>query len=166
MVEPATRNDEDDEANASETPEQKKRKRRESAAVQKIKQSKEFARRKARRTGEPDGDDDGDDDIIARGILYEKARPMPGQLENCEICSKRFTVTPYSKTGPNGGLLCAKCSKDLADKEKKSKPKKQVPRSGRRQNQSNLLDGVTQRGAQSLVETCTKVNLSLTFMTI
>ena len=121
--------------------------------MQKIKQSKEFARRKARRTGEPDGDDD----IIAREMMYEKTRPMPGQLENCEICSKRFTVTPYSKTGPNGGLLCAKCSKDLADKEKKSKPKKRGPRSGRRQNQSNLLDGVAHRGAQSLVEICIKV---------
>lgn len=142
------------EANANETPEQKKkRKRKEATAVQKIKQSKEFARRKARRTGEPDDDDD----YIAMEMMYEKSRPVPGQLENCEICSKRFTVTPYSKTGPNGGLLCPKCSKDLASDEKKSKGKKRGPRSGRRQNQSNLLDGVGQHGALSLVEMCTKV---------
>ncbi|KAL1983914.1 hypothetical protein VTN96DRAFT_9767 [Rasamsonia emersonii] len=89
-------------------------------------------------------------------MMYQKSRPLPGQLENCEICSKRFTVTAYSKTGPNGGLLCAKCSKEIADEEKKAKPKKTGPKSGRRQNQSNLLDGLVQRGAQSLVEMCTK----------
>ncbi|KAH8432581.1 DNA repair protein Rad7, protein [Aspergillus melleus] len=139
--------------NTSESPEQKKkRKRKESATLAKIKQSKEFARRKSRRTGEPDGDDD----FIAREMMHEKSRPMPGQLENCEICSKRFTVTPYSKTGPKGGLLCAKCSKEVADNEKSSKPKKRAPRTGRRQNQSNLLDGIAQHGALSLVEMCTK----------
>ncbi|KAA8642145.1 DNA repair protein Rad7, protein [Aspergillus tanneri] len=136
-----------------ESPEQRtKRKRKESATLQKIKQSKEFARRKARRTDEPDGDDD----IIARELMYEKSRPLPGQLENCEICSKRFTVTAYSKTGPNGGLLCKKCSQDLADDEKKSKARRSGPRSSRRQNQSNLLDGIVQQGALSLVEMCTK----------
>lgn len=138
-----------------ESPEQKKkRKRKESVALARIKQSKEFARRKSRRTGEPDEDDD----IIAQEMLHEKSRPMPGQLENCEICSKRFTVTPYSKTGPGGGLLCAKCSKEVADDEKKTKAKKRAPRTGRRQNQSNLLDGIAQHGALSLVEMCTKVS--------
>lgn len=132
----------------------KKRKRRVAATLSRIKQSKEFARRKARRTGEPDGDEDA----IAREMMYENSQPIPGQLENCETCSKRFTVTAYSKTGPNGGLLCPKCSKDLADKEKKLKPKSRGPKSGRRQNQSNLLDGVAQQGASSLVEMCTKVN--------
>ena len=82
---------------------------------------------------------------------------MPGQLENCEICSKRFTVTPYSKTGPNGGLLCAKCSRSLEDDGKKPKAKKCGPRTGRRQNQSNLLDGIAQQGALSLAEMCIKV---------
>lgn len=96
--------------------------------------------------------------------MYERSRPAPGQLENCEICSKRFTVTPYSKTGPNGGLLCPKCSKDLISDEKKSKGKKRGPRSGRRQNQSNLLDGIAQRGALSLVEMCTKVRWLLAIL--
>lgn len=90
-------------------------------------------------------------------MIDERSRPMPGQLGNCEICSKRFTVTPYSKTGPNGGLLCAKCSKEVGDKEKKSQPKKKGPRTGRRQNQSDLLDGIARYGALSLVEMCTKV---------
>ncbi|KKK24117.1 DNA repair protein [Aspergillus rambellii] len=145
--------DEEYEDNSGETPEQKKkRKRKETAALAKIKQSKEFARRKGRRTGEPDDDDD----FIAREMMYERSRPMPGQLENCEACSKRFTVTPYSKTGPNGGLLCAKCSKELTDKQKKAQPKKRGPRTGRRQNQSDLLDGISQYGALSLAEMCTK----------
>lgn len=130
--------------------------------MQKIKQSKEFARRKARRTGEPDGDDD----VIAREMMYERSRPTPGQLENCEICSKRFTVTAYSKTGPNGGLLCLTCSKDLANEEKNSKPKRRGPRSGRRQNQSNRLDGLAQRGALSLVEMCTKASLLLNMVVV
>ncbi|OJJ42995.1 hypothetical protein ASPZODRAFT_169816 [Penicilliopsis zonata CBS 506.65] len=144
----------------SETPEQrKKRKRKEAVALAKIKQSKEFARRKARRIGDldDDDDDDDDDDELARDMMYEKSRPMPGQLENCEICSKRFTVTAYSKTGPNGGLLCGKCSKEINDEEKKSKQKKRGPKIGRRQNQSNLLDGLVTQGALSLVEMCTKV---------
>ncbi|PLN78295.1 RNI-like protein [Aspergillus taichungensis] len=143
--------EQNDPEGTSESPEQrKKRKRKETAALAKIKQSKEFARRKSRRTGEP-GDDD---DSMARDILSEQSRPMPGQLENCEICSKRFTVTPYSKTGPNGGLLCAKCSKDQANDDKKPKVKKAGPRIGRRQNQSNLLDGNAQQGASTLVESC------------
>ncbi|KAL4992494.1 hypothetical protein BDW68DRAFT_149853 [Aspergillus falconensis] len=146
--------DEDEsEDNVGETPEErKKRKRKEAATLAKIKQSKEFSRRKARRIGEPD---DGDD-FIAREMMKEHTRPLPGQLENCEICSKRFTVTPYSKTGPMGGLLCAKCSKEVGDKEKKLQPKKRGPRAARRQNQSDLLDGIAQHGALSLVAMCTK----------
>ncbi|KAL4891396.1 RNI-like protein [Aspergillus ambiguus] len=150
---PPNAQDEGSESTTSESPEQrKKRKRKEAVALARIKQSKEFARRKSRRIGEPDDDDD----LIAREMMDEKARPMPGQLENCELCGKRFTVTPYSKTGPNGGLLCAKCSKEQANDEKKGKAKKRGPRTGRRQNQSNLLDGIAQQGALSLAELCTK----------
>ncbi|KAL6233885.1 hypothetical protein BDW75DRAFT_213825 [Aspergillus navahoensis] len=89
-------------------------------------------------------------------MMKERARPMPGQLENCEICSNRFTVTPYSKTGPKDGLLCAKCSKEFGDMGKELQPKKRGPRTARRQNQSDLLDGIAQHGALSLVEMCTK----------
>ncbi|KAL4933613.1 DNA repair protein Rad7, protein [Aspergillus undulatus] len=150
--EQAAENDEYED-NVGESPEEKKkRKRKEATTLAKIKQSKEFARRKARRIGEPDDDDD----FIAREMMDERSRPVPGQLENCEICSKRFTVTPYSKTGPNGGLLCAKCSKEVNDKEKKAQPKKRGPRTGRRQNQSDLLDHIAQEGALSLAEMCTK----------
>lgn len=143
----------EDEENGETQEQRKKRKRKEAATLAKIKQSKEFARRKSKRAVESDDDDDG----IARDMMYEKSRPLPGQLENCEICSKRFTVTAYSKTGPSGGLLCTKCSKEIAEEEKKAKPKKAVTKKSRRQNQSNLLDGLVQPGALSLVDMCTKV---------
>lgn len=95
--------------------------------------------------------------------MYTKSKPLPGQLEHCELCDKRFTVTPYSKTGPDGGLLCAKCSKEQEGQKKKdAKPKKQaVARDKRRQVQSNLLDGIVQEGAKSLGQLCIEVRDSL-----
>lgn len=135
-----------------ESPEEKSRKRKRQQAIEKIKKSKEFARRKARRTGEPDDDDD----ILADEMMNEKQRPIPGQLANCEICGKRFTVTPYSKAGPDGGLLCADCSKKQTDGSKKGPAKKRNSGLGRRQNQSKLLDGFAIPGARSLLETCIK----------
>lgn len=90
--------------------------------------------------------------------MYEKVQKLPGQLEHCEICEKRFTVTPYSKNGPNGGLLCVKCSKALKDEEKKAMPKKpRAPRGRRRQTESNRLDGEVKLGARSLLEACVEV---------
>lgn len=154
QMESGVADEEYDDENTGESPEErKKRKRKEAATLAKIKQSKEFARRKARR-GKGNGDDD--DDEIARDMMYQKSKRLPGQLDNCEICEKRFTVTPYSKTGPNGGLLCTPCSKELAKDEKKAKPKKIASKKGRRQNQSKLLDGIAPQGAPSLVEMCTK----------
>lgn len=89
----------------------------------------------------------------------KKTKLRPGQFDNCELCEKRFTVTAYSKTGPHGGLLCQKCSKEMADEEKKVKPKKAAPaKKTRRQAQSNLLDGFVQRGAPKLLEVCIRVS--------
>ena len=92
--------------------------------------------------------------------MYTKKKPLPGQLENCEICDKRFTVTPYSKTGPEGGLLCTKCSKAQEDERKKDQKSKKhaVSRDKRRYVQSNLLDGIVQVGSKTLSELCLKVN--------
>ena len=140
-----------------ETVEQKKRrKRREEAAVAKIKQSKAYQKRKALNGGEPDGDND---DIA--WDMYSKSKPLPGQLENCELCEKRFTVTAYSKTGPDGGLLCAKCSKEQeAERKKDTKPKKQAAsRDKRRKTQSNLLDGIVRNGSKTLQELCVEVRI-------
>lgn len=137
-----------------DSPEEQTRKRKRQQAVERIKKSKEFARRKAKRSGEPDDDDD----VLADEMMNEKARPLPGQLENCEICGKRFTVTPYSKTGPEGGLLCADCSKKHKDGEKKPPAKKRNSGISRRQNQSALLDGYVLNGTRTLLETCIKVS--------
>jgi hypothetical protein len=138
-----------------ESPEDPVKKRKRQQAIARIKNSKEFAKRKARFSG--DYDDEEDDDSLALKIHEEKNRPQPGQLANCEICDKRFTVTPYSKAGPNGGLLCVDCSKKQRADEKKPPAKKRAPGIGRRQNQANLLDGLTPHGTQSLLETCIKV---------
>ena len=130
----------------------KKRKRQEEKVLAKIKESKDFKRRKRDKEGEPDNDDDDD---IAWG-MYKKSQPLPGQLENCELCDKRFTVTAYSKTGPAGGLLCTKCSKEQeALKKKDQKPKKQAgSKDKRRETQSKLLDGIVLNGSKSLQDLC------------
>jgi len=95
-----------------------------------------------------------DEDEAARAIFEESMAPLPDQMENCEICDKRFTVTAYSKAGPDGGLLCPKCTKDL-DKEEGAARKKRKTNAGRarRQLQSNLLDGIYP-GAKDLVTLC------------
>ena len=139
-----------------ETAEQKKkRKRKEQVAIAKIKKSKEYQKRKLNLAGEPGEDDDEE----LAWDMYAKSKPLPGQLENCEICEKRFTVTAYSKTGPDGGLLCSKCSKELeAEKKKEAKAKKPaLNREKRRKVQSNLLDGLIPHGAKTLKELCVEV---------
>ena len=147
--------DEEQEEDPETAAQKKKRKRREEAAVIKIKNNK--AKKKQKKGN--GGDSDGDDDVA--WDMYTKKQPLPGQLENCEKCEKRFTVTPYSKTGPDGGLLCAKCSIEQEAQKKKDqkKPKaKAVSREKRRQVQSNLLDGIVQVGAKSLQDICIKVS--------
>ncbi|KAK9848532.1 hypothetical protein MYU51_016557 [Penicillium brevicompactum] len=137
------------------SPEDLIKKRKRQQAIARIKNSKEFAKRKARLSG--DYDSDYDDDFLANEIHEERQRPQPGQLANCEICEKRFTVTPYCKSGPDGGLLCPDCSKKHKAEEKKLPAKKRATGNiRRRQNQANLLDGLTPHGTQSLLETCIK----------
>ncbi|KAI9834873.1 MAG: hypothetical protein M1819_002781 [Sarea resinae] len=144
-----TQDDEADGLAQESVSQKKKRKRQEEKAIAKIKQSKGFKRRK-------NGNDDNEDEDEIAFDMYSKSRPLPGQLENCEICNKRFTVTAYSKTGPGGGLLCPKCSKELEAENKKDKPKKQGATEKRRQTQSKLLDGFVSKGATSLIELCIK----------
>jgi DNA repair protein RAD7 len=80
--------------------------------------------------------------------------PLPGQMENCASCDKRFTVTAYSRAGPDGGLLCPKCTKDLDKEEGTARKKsKTAARRQRRQLQSNLLDGIYP-GAKDLMTLC------------
>jgi DNA repair protein RAD7 len=79
-------------------------------------------------------------------------------LENCELCSKRFTVTPYSKSGPDGGLLCTPCGKELskeAEKSKKDQKKKTGPvGKKRRKMESDKMDGKVSLGAKTLQQLC------------
>jgi len=120
-------------------------------AIAKIKASKQFQRRRKQYGSD---DDMTDEDEAARAVFEESMAPLPGQMENCEVCEKRFSVTAYSRAGPDGGLLCPKCSKDL-DKEEGSAKKKRKLAAGRqrRQLQSNLLDGIYP-GAKDLMTLC------------
>ena len=135
----------------------RKRKRQEERTLAQIKESKGHKRQNKRAD---EGSTVENDDIV--WDMYTKKKPLPGQLENCEICEKRFTVTAYSKTGPDGGLLCTKCSKEQEDQKKKYQKSKKhvVSRDKRRYIQSNLLDGIVQIGPKTLQELCIKVALT------
>lgn len=91
--------------------------------------------------------------------LYNRGSGMPGQMCNCEMCGKRFTVTAYTRTGPDGGLVCPPCGRELAkdeDAKKVEKKATQKPKSGaaRRKAQSRILDGTSSIGAKPLVTLC------------
>ncbi|KAK5993954.1 DNA repair rhp7-like protein [Cladobotryum mycophilum] len=116
--------------------------------VEKAKASKSSKKRKK---VESDSDDE-----IARAIFEERRAPLPGQSENCAICEKRFTVTPYSVAAPEGGLLCAPCGREIA-KERQGQPKKKTRKQtggvgSRRTIQSRILDGDV--GTKSLATLC------------
>ncbi|KIW72291.1 hypothetical protein PV04_00496 [Phialophora macrospora] len=155
----AEKENEDDDDDSEDPVEKKKRKRKEEKALLKIKQSKEFKRRKAIHELDEGSDFELDDDALARNMMA-KATPLPGQLDNCEMCGKRFTVTPYSRTGPDGGLLCGKCSKELKDDEKKEaaarKKRGSAPKARKRQTESDRLMGDVKPGCKSLVDMCVR----------
>ncbi|KAF2116565.1 DNA repair protein-like protein Rad7 [Lophiotrema nucula] len=131
----------------------KKRKRDQDDAIAKIKKGK--AAKKDAKKKKKKGSDDEDDSDFGFDDMYKKARKLPGQLENCEVCDKRFTVTPYSQAGPDGGLLCTPCGKEMKKEAKaQEKAAKPVVRRGRRKMESNRLDGVTNRGTKTLQQLC------------
>lgn len=136
---------------AGTTPRDEAARKKEQKAIEKIKASKKFQKRKR-------GIDSEDDDDLALALL-ERAAPLPGQQENCENCGTRFTVTAYSRSGPGGGLLCGPCTKEL-DKESAAKKKKTAKRASggavgkRRQQQSSILDGTYSLGAKDLMTLC------------
>lgn len=128
----------------------RKRKRNQDEAIAKIKKGKEAKKKSSKKKKGPD--DGSDEDFMD---MYKKAKKLPGQLENCELCDKRFTVTPYSQAAPGGGLLCTPCGKELKKEVKaQEKAKKPVVRKGRRKIESNRLDGMTVRGPKSLQQLC------------
>ncbi|KAF2199347.1 DNA repair protein-like protein Rad7 [Delitschia confertaspora ATCC 74209] len=132
----------------------RKRKRDQDEVIAKIKKGKGSKKAPAKKKKSDSNDGDSDLDDITN--MYKKAKPVPGQLENCEVCGKRFTVTPYSKAGPEGGLLCTPCGKEMTKEvkatEKAAKPK--VRRQARRKVESNRLDGLNLRGAKTLQQLC------------
>ncbi|KAK4225501.1 hypothetical protein QBC38DRAFT_421263 [Podospora fimiseda] len=127
--------------------------KKEQQAIEKIKASKKFNKRKRR----PSDSSDDEEEII-RALAQERAKPLPGQMENCAQCGKRFTVTAYSRNSPDGGLLCTPCGKEL-DKDNGAAKKKPKRVSGgavgrRRQIQSKILDGTYTLGGKSLMTLC------------
>ena len=147
-----------------------KRKRSEKDAIEQIKKAKtgkkprdgkdkQKQKKKGKKGDDYDEDDeeneDGDyEDDFARN-MYKKAKPAPGQFEHCEVCSKRFTVTPYSKEGSDGGLLCTPCGKELAkDLKKEQKAVSKPVGRKRRKVESDKLDGVASGGAKTLQQLC------------
>jgi DNA repair protein RAD7 len=101
-------------------------------------------------------DDDSDFDDMARD-MYKKKKALPGQREHCELCDKLFTVTPYTKAGPDGGLLCLPCGKELekdAEGNTKVVKKPQAGNRQRRKMESDRLDGLVNLGPKSLVQMC------------
>jgi DNA repair protein RAD7 len=129
----------------------RKRKRNQDEAIAKIKKGK--AAKKVQKKKKKGSEDDSDfEDVMD---MYKKAKKLPGQLENCELCNKRFTVTPYSKAAPEGGLLCTPCGKDMVkDAKAEAKASKPAVRKGRRKIESNRLDGMTARGPKTLQQLC------------
>ncbi|CAK7567564.1 MAG: UV-damaged DNA-binding protein rad7 [Sporothrix epigloea] len=157
-------------------------------AVDKIKANKKNGKKKSSAAADEkskkkkrafDSDEDADEEdkqaSLTHALLqnFASAVPLPGQMENCGQCLKRFTVTPYSRADDLGRLLCPPCGR-LQDQEKgeENKGKKPVkkarasagagdltvsPSGGvgqRRKAQSRLLDGASLVGPKSLVTQC------------
>lgn len=102
----------------------------------------------------PDDDGEGGE----QGIV-DLIRARAGFVDHCEICSKKFTVTPYTKTGPNGGLLCADCGRALNNDKmpdaKRPKPKPSARGPGRKRDiQSRIMDRTFKVGAKDLTTLC------------
>lgn len=131
----------------------KNRKQKEDLAAKKAAEKKKLSRAGKKRDSDDDSDFSDDGDLI-RGA-YKKARPAPGQFANCETCEKRFTVTPYTKEGPEGGLLCTPCGKQFAKEANAlNKASKAPVVRKKRKLESDKMDGLTNRGAKSLQQIC------------
>jgi DNA repair protein RAD7 len=146
--------DEKSEAEESEAEKTTSRKRRLSLRLKKVdaKKRKGRAKKKTRLSSGDETSEGSDLDWANPGA----SKKQPGQFANCEICEQRFTVTAYSKTGPNGGLVCNPCGKELgADAAASKKKATRATAAKRKRNlQSERLDGIVRRGAKPLVQLC------------
>lgn len=124
------------------------------ASARQQRASKRVTAAKAQKKRKKPGDD-ADGEPGAVDLIMARA----GFVDHCEICSKKFTVTPYTKKGPNGGLLCADCGRALnndkmAD-DKRPKAKPQPKGLGKkREVQSRILDRTFRVGAKDLTTLC------------
>lgn len=132
-----------------------RRKNKESTAIASIKASKSLKRRHKAKVSDHELSGEDSDAIN----FINRMDPVPQQMTNCEICRKRFLVTFYSRSCPETqgkGLLCSKCSSSIErDKRAEKKRKPQKLGTTRRQNASNILDGVyLHSGTKNLVSLC------------
>jgi DNA repair protein RAD7 len=156
--------DEEEQAEIEATIAQARREReRQNEKEKKAKNNKKKGKGKGKGKGkkkmkDSDDEDDQDSDAEFDNDMYKKPKKLPGQFANCEECEKRFTVTPYSKTGSDGGLLCAPCGKKVTKDDKSTKRKSEAGAKGgnkrRRAAQSERLDGVVRKGPKPLLQLC------------
>lgn len=110
--------------------------------------------KKIKKRKKGDNGDDGDD-----WNPYSKAIPVPGQIDFCAECNCRFTVTAYSRNGPDSdGLLCNTCGARDAKTQKADKKKRVQVKRVKKSAAQLILDG-SNGGPKSLRELCINVNL-------
>lgn len=132
-----------------------KRRKKESTAIASIKASRSLKRRRKAKTSDNELSDEDSDSLD----FINFRDPVPQPMTNCAICNIRFLATVYSRSCPGSqgkGLLCPKCSSNIAKNERAEK-KQKVQKSGttRRKNASNILDGVFLHcGSKKLVSLC------------
>ena len=117
---------------------------------------------KKRKRSEDDSDVSSDDNDSVKDYM-SLLRSRAGQVDHCELCLKKFTITPYTKAGPNGGLLCADCGRVVKD-DKRPEPDKSLPRpkskpatkgiGKKRQMKSQIMNGTFKIGTKSLTTLC------------
>lgn len=134
-----------------QTPKQKAAETARLKALAKVQASKRFKSQRKREESEDPENVENSDDAANRFLELDNERET--QYENCEKCDTRFIVTFYSRSGPKGGLLCSKCSKELDDADRaKSRKKRADARPNRRAVESERLEGKNVRGAKGLLD--------------
>lgn len=90
---------------------------------------------------------------------YSKSIPVPGQIDFCAECNCRFTVTAYSRSGPDGdGLLCNTCGARGAKAQRADKKKAVQVKKAKQSTAQSILDG-SNGGPKSLRELCINVSI-------
>ncbi|PKS05357.1 hypothetical protein jhhlp_008731 [Lomentospora prolificans] len=148
----------EDEPLARPTRRAKKAASKKSTPVKKPSPPVKKPQKRKRSDDKSDAFSDGDDSVKD---FMSMLRSRAGQVDHCELCLKKFTITPYTKTGPNGGLLCADCGRVMKG-DKKPEPKKPLPKpkpsmkalGKRRQMKSQIMSGTFKIGAKSLTTLC------------